>query len=150
MSKNTSSSMFRKVDVDQFNEDNYQDEVIEEVEDQQGPTESDIQSLLNQKKNTEALKLLLANPPISKQQSFKDQAFMLIVRVLTNFPTRDIEAAVNSLDPAMIDTLMKYIYRGFSEPTDSTAATLLAWHEKVFAVGQLGSIVRVLTDRKQV
>jgi actin related protein 2/3 complex subunit 5 len=45
---------------------------------------------------------------------------------------------------------MKYIYRGFSEPTDNSGAILLTWHEKAYAIGGLGSIVRVLTDRKTV
>ena len=30
-----------------------------------------------------------------------------------------------------IDILLKYIYRGFSEPTDSSCSFLLTWHEKV-------------------
>lgn len=47
MAKNTSSSAFRKIDVDQYNEDNFK----EEEADQGGPTgpnESEILTLLNQ------------------------------------------------------------------------------------------------------
>lgn len=50
-----------------------------------------------------------------------------------------------------IDTLMKYIYRGFENPGDgSKSGHLLQWHEKVFNLGGIGCITRVLTDRKRV
>jgi actin related protein 2/3 complex subunit 5 len=49
-----------------------------------------------------------------------------------------------------IDLLMKYIYRGFESPSDGSSGHLLLWHEKVFEKGGLGSIVRVLTDKKKV
>lgn len=45
---------------------------------------------------------------------------------------------------------MKYIYRGFEQPSDGSSGHLLTWHEKVFAKGGVGSIVRVLTDKKRV
>jgi len=49
MAKNTSSSAFRKIDVDQYNEDNYREE--EQVELQStpvGPDEAEIMALMNQ------------------------------------------------------------------------------------------------------
>lgn len=49
MSKNTANSAFRKIDVDQYNEDNYKED---EGGDPQSPpigiTESEITNLLNQ------------------------------------------------------------------------------------------------------
>ena len=45
---------------------------------------------------------------------------------------------------------MKYIYRGFENPSDNSSAQLLFWHEKVFDEADVGAIVRVLTDRKRV
>ena len=39
---------------------------------------------------------------------------------------------------------------GFENPTDNSSAQLLIWHEKVFDEADVGSIVRVLTDRKRV
>ena len=45
MSKNTADFKFRKVDVDQFNEDNFVDEVIEDPT--EGLNESEILRLLN-------------------------------------------------------------------------------------------------------
>ena len=42
-----------------------------------------------------------------------------------------MEKAVKALDKNEQDVLMKYIYRGFSEPTEGSSAILLTWHEKV-------------------
>ncbi|XP_022094892.1 actin-related protein 2/3 complex subunit 5-like [Acanthaster planci] len=149
MAKNTGRTQFRKVDVDEYDENNYQDEQTDE--EGKGPDEGEVQSFLNQKNNQEALKAVLRNPPIgSKNPAVKDKAFQLVMRVLTAFRASDIEKTVNSLDLDVIDILMKYIYRGFSEPTENSSAILLTWHEKAYAVGGLGSIVRVLTDRKTV
>ena len=63
-----------------------------------------------------------------------------------------IEEAVNSLDKDLVDTLMKYIYRGFGLPGSEnvSCAVLLVWHEKALVKGGLGSIIRVMTDRKKV
>jgi len=47
MSKNTGASKFRKVDVDQYDEDQYIDEEDEQLE-EQGPNESEVTSLLAQ------------------------------------------------------------------------------------------------------
>lgn len=54
-----------------------------------------------------------------------------MVRVLLAFKSSDIEAAVQTLDQNRLDTLMKYIYRGFEFPSEGSSAQLLTWHEKV-------------------
>ncbi|GFO09561.1 actin-related protein 2/3 complex subunit 5 [Plakobranchus ocellatus] len=101
-------------------------------------------------KYQEALLLVLQNAPIgSKNQAVKDRATSLLMRVLTSFKG-DIDQCVKSLDGKNVDMLMKYIYRGFEMPTENSSAVLLTWHQKVFAVGGLGSIMRVMTDRKRV
>ena len=48
-----------------------------------------------------------------------------------SFKSSDIEYAVRSLDQNHLDTLMKYIYRGFEFPSEGSSAQLLTWHEKV-------------------
>ncbi len=61
-----------------------------------------------------------------------------------------MEDIISKLDAEQVDTLMKYIYKGFEVPSDGSSAHLLIWHEKAFAAGGLGSIIRVLTDNKRV
>ncbi|KAK5619770.1 Actin- protein 2/3 complex subunit 5-C [Crenichthys baileyi] len=132
MSKNTISDRFRKVDVDEYDENKFVDE-------EDGGN------------MTGALHAVLKNPPINtKNQNAKDRAELLVVKVLSSFKSSDIEKAVGSLDKAGVDLLMKYIYRGFEKPSDNSSAVLLQWHEKALAVGGVGSIVRVLTARKTV
>ena len=53
------------------------------------------------------------------------------MRVLTAVKSAEVEKAVKILDKNEQDVLMKYIYRGFAEPTDGSSAVLLTWHEKV-------------------
>jgi actin related protein 2/3 complex subunit 5 len=71
------------------------------------------------------------------------------MRVLRSFQNlNEIENAVKTLSEESLDILMKYIYKGFErEPRDSSV--LLTWHEKVYALGGNGCIVRVLSDGKR-
>ncbi|CAO2597626.1 Actin-related protein 2/3 complex subunit 5-like protein [Lemmus lemmus] len=93
---------------------------------------------------------LRSSPINTKNQAVKDRAQGVVLKVLTNFKSSEIEQAVQSLDRNGIDLLMKYIYKGFEKPTENSSAVLLQWHEKALAVGGLGSIIRVLTARKTV
>lgn len=60
-----------------------------------------------------------------------------------------MEDIISTLDTDMVDILMKYIYRGFEIPSERSSGHLLLWHDKVYAVGGVGSIMRVLTDRQK-
>jgi len=155
MSKNTASNAFRKIDVDAFNEDNFKDEDAGT-----GPqpgqggavaSEDQIGSWIQQGKNVEALQALLSQAPIAnKNQQEKDMALALVMRVLLSIKSTSVDSAVKKLDSDQRDVLMKYIYRGFENPSEGSSAHLLLWHEKVFEEAGVGSIVRVLTDRKKV
>ncbi|XP_039281227.1 actin-related protein 2/3 complex subunit 5-A-like [Nilaparvata lugens] len=79
-----------------------------------------------------------------------DNALNLTMKVLLSIKASQIEEAVSRVDKDLIDVLMKYIYRGFEMPSEKSSGHLLMWHEKVFAVGGMGSIVRVLTDSKRI
>ncbi|OWF49729.1 Actin-related protein 2 3 complex subunit 5 [Mizuhopecten yessoensis] len=139
MSKNTGASKFRKVNVDQFDEDLYEDEEDDQEVDV-GPNEGE---------QKEALAAALKNPPIGrKNQALKDKSTNLVVRVLQSFKSNEIESCVKTLDAKSIDILMKYIYKGFEFPTENSSASLLGWHDKVFAKAGQGCIIRVLTDKK--
>uniref|UniRef100_A0A3B3ZI06 Actin-related protein 2/3 complex subunit 5 n=1 Tax=Periophthalmus magnuspinnatus TaxID=409849 RepID=A0A3B3ZI06_9GOBI len=138
MSKQPTSARFRRVDVDEYDENKFVDEE-DGAENQLGPDEA------------EALHAVLKNPPINtKNQNVKDRAEGLVLKVLTAFKSSDIEKGVQSLDRNSVDLLMKYIYKGFEKPSENSSAVLLQWHEKALAVGGVGSIVRVLTARKTV
>ncbi|KAF4086278.1 hypothetical protein AMELA_G00104540 [Ameiurus melas] len=137
MSKNTVSDRFRKVDVDEYDENKFVDE-----EEKGAPCTGNMIG---------ALQAVLKNPPINtKNQNVKDRAEGLVLKVLTGFKTSDIEKAVQSLEKTKVDLLMKYIYKGFERPSENSSAVLLQWHEKALSVGGVGSIVRVLTARKTV
>ncbi|KAK2120310.1 hypothetical protein P7K49_001696 [Saguinus oedipus] len=60
-----------------------------------------------------------------------ERAQGVVLKVLTNFKSSEIEQAVQSLDRNGVDLLMKYIYKGFEKPTENSSAVLLQWHEKV-------------------
>ena len=72
------------------------------------------------------------------------------MKVLLSTKQNQVESVVKTLDNDQKDLLMKYIYRGFESPTEGSSAQLLFWHEKVFETAGVGSIVRVMTDRKRV
>ena len=140
---------FRTVDVDLYNEDNYQEE--QEAEDTSSAFDTDaITSLLSSNKNVEALKLFLSSSPAGlKDSGLKQSARDLSVRILMGVKASQIESAVKELDKDSLDTLMKFIYAGFENPNEGSSAHLLVWHEKVFTATGLGSIVRVLADKRR-
>lgn len=77
MSKNTNTSGFRKIDIDAFDPENYKDDddSSNQVE-ERGPNEQEITTLLNSKKNVDALKAVLNNPPLNtKNQNTKVNYF---------------------------------------------------------------------------
>jgi len=173
MAKNTNSSKFRRVDVDQFNEDNFQEEfgddtvLVNAAVD--GPSSTcidietfnrieslrdEVRSMIATGDALQSLHLVLKEPPVRcKDQLVKDLAFSVVMQVVMCFKgSENIEEAVNQLDKESIDVLMKYIYRGFENPAEEgvSCALLLVWHEKALAKGGLGSIIRVMTDRKKV
>ncbi|KAB5522539.1 hypothetical protein PHYPO_G00160660 [Pangasianodon hypophthalmus] len=151
MAKNTLSSRFRKVDVDEFDENRFVEEQQDEAAEQQGPDTAEVDDLIRHGDMIAAFQVALRNPPInSKNPAIKEKAQAVVLKVLMSFRSSDIEPAVKSLDKNGIDLLMKYIYRGFEKPSDNSSAILLQWHEKAFAVGGLGSIIRVMTSRKTI
>ncbi|XP_072792652.1 actin-related protein 2/3 complex subunit 5-like protein [Taeniopygia guttata] len=153
MARSTLSSRFRRLDIDQYDENRFVEEPEEAAaaEPDAGP---EVEALLRHRRTGEALRAFHAairsSPGSSRSQAVKEQAQGTMLKVLTSFKSSEIEQAVNSLDRNGVDLLMKYIYKGFEKPTENSSAILLQWHEKALAVGGLGSIIRVLTARKTV
>ncbi|KAG9354618.1 hypothetical protein JZ751_001331 [Albula glossodonta] len=143
MAKNTLSSRFRRVDIDEYDENKFVDEQ-EEAAEQQGPDATEVDNLIRQYPfdgRTDYLQctgdmmtafhIALRNPPINtKNPAIKERAQAIVLRVLTSFRSAEIETAVKSLDRNGVDLLMKYIYRGFEKPSENSSAILLQWHEK--------------------
>ncbi|KAJ1077532.1 hypothetical protein K5549_010859 [Capra hircus] len=160
MARNTLSSRFRRVDIDEFDENKFVDEQEAGLSAPliPGPPRKSADTLrrvvLNRQCTGDMLRAFhaaLRNSPVNtKNQAVKERAQGVVLKVLTNFKSSEIEQAVQSLDRNGIDLLMKYIYKGFEKPTENSSAVLLQWHEKALAVGGLGSIIRVLTARKTV
>eukprot|EP00091_Calanus_sinicus_P018196 TRINITY_DN4081_c0_g1_i1.p1 TRINITY_DN4081_c0_g1~~TRINITY_DN4081_c0_g1_i1.p1 ORF type:complete len:176 (+),score=67.74 TRINITY_DN4081_c0_g1_i1:76-603(+) len=149
MSKTTDNRAFRTVDVDLYNEDNYKEEFDNEV-DTGSTDDNQINSLLNSNKNVEALKLFLSGTPLNnKDPAAKKSALDLAMRIMMAVKQSQIEEAVKDLDNDSRDVLMKFIYKGFEVPSKDSSANLLIWHEKIFNLNGVGSVVRVLTDKRK-
>ncbi|XP_015681620.1 actin-related protein 2/3 complex subunit 5-like protein isoform X1 [Protobothrops mucrosquamatus] len=162
MARSSLSSRFRRLDIDQFDENRFVEEPdgaeagsgAGAAEGNGGGPGPEVEAALRQYLFGDLLRAFHAalrnSPGNTKNPGAKEQAQEVVLKVLTSFKSSEIEQAVNSLDSSGIDLLMKYIYKGFEKPTENSSAILLQWHEKALAIGGLGSIVRVLTARKTV
>ena len=149
MSKATENRAFRTVDVDLYNEDNYKEEAETEVS-TEALDFNQLNSLLNSNKNVEALKLFLAGSPVGiKDPDTKNKVRDLAQRILLAVKKEEMEPAVSKMDKDTLDVLMKFIYAGFERPVEGSSGHLLVWHDKVFSASGLGSVVRVLSDKRK-
>lgn len=152
MSKAVDSRQFRCIDIDAYDEEAYQDDKSAEITGSQEVSDraGQVKQLLMSSKCSEALTLALTDPPIGHLDvSVKEENYQTVMSVLKAFRTTDIDSAISSLSPPEVDVLMKYLYKGFSCNPDK-AASLLLWHEQAVKKGGLGSIVRVMVDRRGV
>jgi len=156
MTSNTSCNKFRSLDVDKYSEDIYkEDQDVTEsdqyIENCNIDNQSEIEALLSAGNAAEALNHVLGKTALGiKDPESREANQAAAVKVLLAIKTSQIEGAVAELDNEYRDILMKIIYRGFENPSEGSSGHLLMWHEKVFAVSGVGSIVRVLTDKKTV
>ena len=149
MSKATENRAFRTVDVDLYNEDNYKEEADTEVS-TDALDFNQLNSLLSSNKNVEALKLFLASSPVGiKDPDTKSKVRDLAQRILLAVKKEEMEAALSKMDKDTLDVLMKFIYAGFEKPVEGSSGHLLVWHDKVFNASGLGSVVRVLSDKRK-
>lgn len=113
--------------------------------------EQKVTRLIKDGKVSDALKYLFQCISVSyKNQTAKDNIFNYVAQILFNVKTSEIEKIVDSLNEDEVDTLMKYVYRTFENPNVGSSSNLLIWHDKVYNKGGVGSICRVLTDKKKV
>ncbi|XP_043275480.1 actin-related protein 2/3 complex subunit 5-A [Venturia canescens] len=149
--KDVTGTGFRKIDIDEYSENGFQDEENDGgAIGPTGPDESEILQLLTQGRNADALISVLKCAPLgSKNQQIKDNARNLAQKVLLSIKSNQMDDCLAQLDRDQVDVLMKYIYRGFEIPTKDSSAHLLVWHEKVYNINGIGSIMRVLADSKK-
>eukprot|EP00035_Acanthoeca_spectabilis_P020192 m.431588 g.431588 ORF g.431588 m.431588 type:complete len:154 (+) comp17323_c0_seq1:284-745(+) len=153
MSKNTSSDAFRQLRVELFDgEEIYEDDKSSSGADEAAVAakETKCRELMNQSSSPDALKIALADPPLGGNSGLKDRAFKVVMDVLNGIKNAEIKSTVATLSPEEKDVLMKYVYRGMAAAEDGLSASLLLWHGAIVAESGLGSIVRVLADRKTV
>lgn len=107
----------------------------------------DVDHLVQESRYSEALKLIIKqSASVGRKHPQRDQVAELMLRVILNVKSSEIESIVNTLDLDEIDVLMRYIYYGFEHPVEGSSSYLLTWHDKACNRGGVGSIVRVLTE----
>ncbi|KXS18440.1 Arp2/3 complex 16 kDa subunit ARPC5 [Gonapodya prolifera JEL478] len=131
----------------------------------------DVRGLITRGNVAAAIALAVEEPlPYGERpdlKAAKDLAISAVIEPLTATKTADIPNVVKQLhqqNPELLDRLMKFVYRGMAGSgvgpagvvgpgnitgvTGQTAAALLNWHAAIVEVGGVGTIARVLTDRK--
>ncbi|KAF9526054.1 arp2/3 complex 16 kDa subunit [Crepidotus variabilis] len=150
---------FRKINVDQYDEDVIQEselyeadprepaEVLEEAKQRQVA----VRGLLSKNDIAGALTTILDNAPYGPNvESAKEITLQTLLTILNSTKSTEISVIIKSLSMDTQDTLMKYIYKGMGMPGwgDVSGSVLLGWHEKLTEVAGVGCIVRTMTDRR--
>mmetsp|Transcript_28703 Transcript_28703/g.80236 ORF Transcript_28703/g.80236 Transcript_28703/m.80236 type:complete len:129 (+) Transcript_28703:87-473(+) len=108
--------------------------------------ESATYNLLNMNNTMDGLKSALSNPPLGcYDEAILKQNADLVLQVISQVKDADIDKHVSNVAEEDVDTLMKYIYKGFERCDNS--ASLLKWHAAVLKRGGEGTIVRAIADR---
>ncbi|EPS36039.1 hypothetical protein H072_10402 [Dactylellina haptotyla CBS 200.50] len=121
--------------------------------------------LVQRGESSEALRIALESVPYGADEAGKDLHCSTVVEILGSIKQSEMSATLNTIYSSseagseLLDTLMKYLYKGMAKKDPSQSGTggassgmsvLLSWHEKVVEIAGLGSIVRVMTDRRTV
>lgn len=110
-------------------------------------SQDELSDYIQSNKHSEALKLIIKQAAnVGRKHPDREHVADLMLKVLLNVKSSDIDTVVSTLEIDEIDVLMRYIYHGFEKPVEGSSAHLLTWHGKVCNRGGVGSIVRVLTE----
>ncbi|KAJ1742857.1 arp2/3 complex subunit [Coemansia sp. RSA 1086] len=110
-----------------------------------------VRAAITRGNSIEALERALTEPPYGRGMEAAQAAnAQLVSEILMATRTQDIGNVVDSMSEDDRDTLLKYIYHGLARPAEFNCGVLLSWHERVIESGGLGSIVRVMSDRRTV
>ncbi|RCN35188.1 hypothetical protein ANCCAN_18963 [Ancylostoma caninum] len=144
MAKNMENTSYRKIDVDAYDPENYDENEDAGETPGLGPDDRTVTSYLQTNRFEDALHAALLNPPLK----CKNQASY--TKVLGSFKSSEIEPVVKRLSNDEGDILMKYVYKAMEiTPENALCQTLLTWHSLLVARFGLGSIIRVFSDRSR-
>jgi len=150
---------FRKIDIDQYDEDVLQDSELYEA-DSRDPTEVlddakqrqiAVRGLLARNDISGALTTILENAPYGPSvDEAKLITLQTLLTILNTTKSTEISGVIKTLPLDTQDTLMKYLYKGMAIPGwgDISGSVLLGWHEKLTEAAGVGCIVRAMTDRR--
>jgi len=150
---------FRKIDIDQYDEDVLLDSELYEA-DSRDPTEVlddakqrqiAVRSFLARNDISGALTTILENAPYGPSvDEAKLITLQTLLTILNTTKSTEISGVIKGLTLDTQDTLMKYLYKGMGLPGwgDISGSVLLGWHEKLTEVAGVGCIVRAMTDRR--
>lgn len=144
MAKSTQSTNFRKVKVEELDEENFQDDLT--VKGSDLVDQDVVMKLVSEKKYAAALQKVL-DPQIKPSEKVLE----LVTRILVAVKSNEIVSALQQLTVDEKDVLLHYIYARFHDPTDTACASFLTWHDKICnnEGGKVtpGPVMRVLTNR---
>ena len=139
---------FRKIDVDQFSENAFKDDDNPDAGSPASPAIDDkhVQKLCSQGKFADAIKYILSFDAANGKDLVEPN---LMIQTMLGVKASEIDGIVAGLNTEQLDLVMKYIYRGFESPSENRSAHLLVWHQKTCSKSGLGSIVRVLAEKRR-
>ncbi|XP_065312607.1 actin-related protein 2/3 complex subunit 5-C-like isoform X2 [Gordionus sp. m RMFG-2023] len=112
-------SQFRKLDIDDTVIDNFLTDEPNTEGLKKVFNENDLKHLLQSGRNIEALRFILDYAPTGvKDVHSREKIFKNVMQTVYSFKSGDINSAINNLTKDNLDTLMKYIYKGFEYPED--------------------------------
>jgi len=131
-----------------------------------------------------ALRGALENAPYGGDERGKETHLATVIEILQSIRQSEMSPILSRIYKSdggseVLDTLMKYLYKGMAQTTPSASksglspqttgfaqmggrsfgggegggqmmSVLLSWHEKVVEIAGTGSVVRVMTDRRVV
>ncbi|KAJ2125162.1 arp2/3 complex subunit [Coemansia sp. RSA 2131] len=110
-----------------------------------------VRAAITRGNSLEALEKALLEPPYGRGMEAAQSAnAQLVSEILMATRAQDIGSVVGGLSDDDRDVLLKYIYHGLAHPAEFNCGVLLSWHERVVESGGLGSVVRVMADRRTV
>nr|CDI55355.1 related to subunit of the Arp2/3 complex [Melanopsichium pennsylvanicum 4] len=134
---------FRKIDIDQYDEDVIQDEELVEpypkspeqaLADAKAKS-TEVRSLIGRGDIAGALTLVLSDYPYGPTvEEAKHLTLQSLLEIVNSTKSADISTALKSISIDQRDALMKYLYKGLElggEGEGINCAVLLGWHERV-------------------